>query len=206
MAGRPVKIHVGVPWRGGDAHRERSFRYVCDHLHSCGLTALPADSGHEPFSRAGSRNTAVRHAADADVVFLHDADMILPDYQAAAELALDTDEMVVAFRHYRPLDHTTTDAVLDGADPFTATPIDIFTDFSVGGVIALTPAAYWRIGGQDERYRDWGYEDSAFAMAAERAGTIHRIDQPGVHLWHPHAGDANNPDQRRNAELIQEGN
>lgn len=185
MAGRPVKIHVGVPWRGGDAHRERSFRYVCDHLHSCGLTALPADSGHEPFSRAGSRNTAVRHAADADVVFLHDADMILPDYQAAAELALETDEMVVAFRHYHPLDRSTTDAVLGGADPFTATPIDVFTDFSVGGVIALTPAAYWRIGGQNERYEGWGYEDSDFARSAESAGTIHRIDQPGVHLWHP---------------------
>ena len=189
-----MKIHVGVPWRGGDPWRERSFRYVCDHLHACGLTALPADSGDDKFSRAASRNTAVRHGASADVVFLHDADMVLPSeaYHEAAELALGTEEMVVAFRHYRPLDRATTEQVLDGADPFTATPVDVFTDFSVGGVIAITPSAYWRLGGQDERYVDWGYEDSDFARRAERLSAIHRVDHPGVHLWHePATTEAN---------------
>lgn len=202
-----MNIHVGVPWRGGDPHRERSWRYVCDHLHRCGLTALPADSGHDPFSRAASRNTAVRHAADVDVVILHDADMVAPAdaYAQAAELALDTGQMVVAFNQYRPLNKPTTDRVIAGADPFEAAPVDTLVDFSVGGIIAITPTSWWDCGGMDERYVDWGCEDFAFADTAGRTlGPLIRVEGPAVHLWHPHASNPSDPNQQRNADLLAE--
>jgi GT2 family glycosyltransferase len=198
-----VRVHVGVPWRGGDPWRERSFRYVCDHLHALGLVALPADSDHEPFSRAGSRNRAVRQASKADVVILHDADMVAPDYEEMAELALETGQMVVGFSDYRPLDRATTEQVIAGAEPFSATPVSVLTNFSVGGIIAITPDAWWAAGGMDERYVDWGCEDFAFANAAGAAlGPVLRVKQPAVHLWHEHAADTNNPDQRNNSLLL----
>ena len=202
-----MKIHVGVPWRGGDDYRERSFRYVCDHLHSAGLVALPADSDHDPFSRAGSRNKAVGHAAAADVVILHDADMVAPidAYEEMARIALETSRMVVGFTEYRPLNKTTTRQVFAGADPFAAAPITTLDEFSVGGIIAITPIAYWVAGGMDEAYVDWGCEDFDFANAAGAAlGPLIRLPGPAVHLWHPHAGDPDNPHQQNNSRLLAE--
>lgn len=196
-----MRVHVGVPWRAGDPHRERSLGYVLAHLQACGFNPGLHDSGHEPFNRAASRNQAVK---DCDVAILHDADMILPleQYQAMIEAALEG-RVVVGFNEYRPLSRRTTEEVLVGrVDPFTASPVDRLVDFSVGGVIAMTPEAWWSVGGMNEEFTDWGGEDTAFANAAGALGPLVRIQGPGVHLWHPHASDPDNPHQRRNAELL----
>jgi hypothetical protein len=62
-------VHVGIPWRAGDPWREQAFAYVQIHLRGAGLDPVPYDNGADIFSRAGSRNLAVR-CADADVVIL----------------------------------------------------------------------------------------------------------------------------------------
>lgn len=201
-----MNVHVGIPWRAGDPWREQSCAYVQIHLRGAGLDPVAYDTGAEPFSRAGSRNLAVRCAADADVVILHDADMILPPaaYHEMAERAT-TGRLVVGFNRYRPLSKSATVDAYRGADPFTLEPIDELVDFSVGGVIAVTPDAWWAAGGMDERFIGWGCEDFAFANAAATAlGPLERIDGPAVHLWHPHASDPDDPNQQANARLLAE--
>ena len=104
MAGPTVNVHVGIPWRAGDPWREQAFAYVQIHLRGAGFDPVPYDDGADVFSRAGSRNLAVR-CADADVVILHDADMILPAtaYIEAAEIARSSGRLVIGFSRYRPL-------------------------------------------------------------------------------------------------------
>ena len=107
---------------------------------------------------------------------------------------------------YRPLSKARTVEAFGGADPFALEPIDELVDFSVGGVLAITPECWWAAGGMDERYVDWGCEDFAFADAAGAAlGPVLRVDGPAVHLWHPHAGDPTNPDQQANSRLLAGG-
>lgn len=202
-----MRVHVGIPWRAGDPWREQAFAYVQIHLRGAGLDPVPYDNGADIFSRAGSRNLAVR-CADADVVILHDADIVLPAaaYLEAAELALSSDRLVIGFNRYRPLSKARTVEAFGGADPFALEPIDELVDFSVGGVLAITPECWWAAGGMDERYVDWGCEDFAFADAAGAAlGPVLRVDGPAVHLWHPHAGDPTNPDQQANSRLLAGG-
>ena len=134
VAGPAVRVHVGIPWRAGDPWREQAFAYVQIHLRGAGLDPVPYDNGADIFSRAGSRNLAVR-CADADVVILHDADMVLPAaaYLEAAELALSSDRLVIGFNRYRPLSKARTVEAFAGSDPFTLDPVDELVDFSVGG-------------------------------------------------------------------------
>lgn len=204
-----MKISIGVPWRGGDPLREEAFEFVRAHLRRAGFSLTTFDDGTEPFSRAGSRNLAVRDAADAQVVILHDADMILPlaAYLRLAEEAWNSRRLVIGFDEYRPLDEQTSDAVKAGEiDPFDATPISRLFSFSCGGVIAIRPEAWWEVGGMDERYVDWGCEDFAFANASTaKLGPLIRLEGPGVHLWHPSAIDPTNLNQQRNGRIFAGG-
>lgn len=198
-----MRTAVAVPWRPGNAWRERSWQYVQGHLERCGYQPFTFDSGHQPFNRAASRNLAA--ALDVDVIIFHDADMVAPR-DAYADLALtahETSRMVVGFRHYRALDKSGTLTVLAGADPFTQEPLAELTDFSVGGIFALTPDAWNAVGGMDERFIDWGCEDFAFAKAAAALGPMLRTENSAVHLWHPHAGNHEHIDH--NAALLAEG-
>lgn len=202
-----MNIHVGIPWRAGDPWREQAFAYVQVHLRAAGFHPESYDNGAEPFSRAGSRNLAVR-CSDADVVILHDADMVCPPdaYRQMADLAMSSDRMVVGFNRYRPLSKSATVEAFRGADPFTFDPIAELVDFSVGGVVAITPECWWAAGGMDERFVGWGCEDFAFANAAsETLGPLLRLDSPAVHLWHRHAGDPADPDQQANSRLLAGG-
>lgn len=202
-----MRVAVVTPWRTSDPWRTRAWTYVSQHLTIAGYRPTPYDSGSEPFSRAGSRNLAVRTERDADVVILHDADMVAParSYRAMATLAVETGRLVVGFSEYRALDERTTTRVLKyNADPFAMKPIGTTLDWSTGGIIAITPDGWARVGGMDERFRGWGCEDFAFAHAASVVlGPLVRLQTPAVHLWHPRPG-AEREYLDENAELMAE--
>jgi predicted glycosyltransferase involved in capsule biosynthesis len=202
-----MKIHVGVPWRPGCRARERNWEFVCRHLVACEFMPVTADSGHDRFNRAASRNQIVRDAetADADVVIFHDADMIAPPdaYPQMAALAFETGRMVIGFTVYRALHAWSTEKVLAGLkDPWTV-PVAGTTNWSVGGIFALTPQAWRRCGGMDERFRGWGCEDFALYHEAEHhLGPTRRLPNDAVHLWHPHA--AGTGDDKHNGAILAE--
>jgi hypothetical protein len=197
-----VKVRIGIPWHdSGSEHRARSFRYVARHVSRTGVEI--ATGGPEPWSRAAARNALA--GCDADVVILHDADMIAPieAYGSMVDLACTTGRLVVGFREYRALDESATLAVLDGADPFTMPAVATLDGWSVGGIIAITPTAWAEVGGMDPRFVGWGCEDFAFAHACALVlGPIERVETPAVHLWHPHGNVANDPQIGANGELM----
>lgn len=201
-----MNIVYGVPWRDLDPWRARCWAHVREHLLASGHWVREADSGAEPFSRAASRNLAVELAADADVVILHDADMIVP-HRAYAEMAIrahQTGRMVIGFSQYRALGPAITEAVLNGADPWTAEPIGVLDAWSVGGIIAITPTAWREVGGMDEGFTSWGCEDFAFASAAKIVlGPLERHPCAAVHLWHEHGSDPENAAQQANTALLE---
>lgn len=197
---------VGVPWRGGDPWRERSFHHVASHLAGAGCEVITADVPGQ-FNRAASRNLAVHHArsAGAQVVVLHDADMLCPSdaYRAMGSLALSSGRLVVGYTQYRALSRRSTLEVLDGADPWAAQPEGTTEAWSVGGVVAITPGAWEAVGGMDPRFAGWGGEDFAFAHAASLVlGPPLRVETPAVHLWHPHGADHPEPGQDANGALL----
>lgn len=201
-----MNIVFGVPWRDLDPWRARCWDHVREHLLATGYWVREADSGDEPFSRAASRNLAVDLAADADVVILHDADMIVPPvaYSEMAIRAHQTGRMVIGFSQYRSLGPAITETVLAGADPWAARPIGVLDAWSVGGIVAITPDAWRTVGGMDERFTSWGCEDFAFACAAKIAlGPFERHPCAAVHLWHEHGSDPESAAQQANTALLE---
>jgi len=204
----PVTVAVVIPWRPGTPERNAHHEYVRAHLRQLLPDAvhLDVDSGHTPFSRAGSRNEGVRQAeaAGADVVVLCDADT-LPEREplhAAIEAATDG-VLHLPYTWYRGLSRDGTATFLTGA-PSADCPVDLEHQWATGGVLVVQPDAWWAAGGMDERMIGWGFEDAAARICADallgstvkHAGTI-------THLWHPQESGLGSPQHVANGQLCQ---
>jgi GT2 family glycosyltransferase len=204
-----VSAVVIFPWRPGDTHRERAFDYVRRWVHGSGVPTVSVD--HErsaTFSRAASKNLGARQANWADVLIFNDADMILPldSYGEIAKVARDSHRMVIGYVEYCPFDAAISDQIYRGVypDPFDAPSLVGTVQWSVGGIVAIRRDAFYDVGGYDERFRGWGCEDFAFAIAcATVLGPNERLDGRAMHFFHEHATLYDNDDnQRFNAELL----
>lgn len=198
-----MRVAVVIPWRGGQPDRDRHHETVRAHLRALLPDAwhIDADSGHTPFSRAGSRNRGVQLAQDvgADVVVLCDADT-LPEREpllAAIESAHDG-LLHLPYTHFRGFSHSGTRAYLGGT-PEDACEVELETTWSTGGVMTITPDAWWRMGGMDETFRSWGMEDTAARVACDAIlGPTVRHDGTIYHLWHPSEIDPSSPSYQAN--------
>lgn len=158
-------VAVTVPWRS-TPDRLAPFLAVRDWYNE----NFPqwwfgtADSGHEPFSRAGSRNECVRVAEKhgADVVVLNDADTIPVKGAVAAAVYGAFDDGRLHFGLDTML-YLTAEEQLAYNRGEMPTRQALSHDSSV---IAIRPDAYWKAGGQDERFTEWGGEDGALTSAA----------------------------------------
>ena len=203
-----MTVAVVIPWRPGTPERNAHHEHVRAHLAELLPDAihLDVDSGHDPFSRAGSRNEGVRLAqiAGADVVVLCDADT-LPEAEAL-HAAIDgaTDgRLHLPYTWYRGLSRDGTIDYLAGT-PGADCVVDLEHEWATGGVLVIQPDAWWAMGGMDERFVAWGFEDAAARICADaligptvkHAGTI-------THLWHPSEVGHGSPQHVANGQLCQ---
>lgn len=93
--------------------------------------------------------------------------------------------MVVAHTQWRSVTEESTLAVLAGADG----PLE-FDEVreggqSVSGVIVVPRRVWDAVGGFDEGFTEYGWEDVAFAHACSLVAPVRRVDGPCWHLRHP---------------------
>lgn len=170
---------VAMPWRPQPdrlAARGRVLSFWRHHK----FKVVEADSNPRlPFSLARARNNAVRKITTPRVI-VADADTI-PDI-AAVTAALELDGVTWPYDIYRHI----PSEYADKPDLMTA-PIDQQYNNSVGGIIITTTQTYWALGGMDEHFQQWGFEDRAFHLAAATLSTTHRT--PGIVFSFNHAAD-----------------
>jgi hypothetical protein len=195
-----------IPWRGGHPDRERHHETVRGRLQEMLPDAwhIDVDDGAQPFSRAGSRNRGVRLAQDvgAAVVVLCDADTV-PEREpllAAIESAHDG-LLHLPYVHFRGLSQNGTRLFLGGT-PGQACETELAHDWATGGVWVITPEAWWRAGGMDERFIAYGFEDAAFRISAD-ALLGPTVKHPGTiwHLWHEKQMGLGSPQHTANGQL-----
>lgn len=187
-----------VPRRAGFADRDALWSF-CRRYWTNALSDIPIVEGfHDEglFNRSKAINRAAAHAAATggwDVAVVLDADVIAAPSSvvSAAALAEETGKLVVAFDVRRDLSRAGTRRILAGYrgswDPY----VERTHSGQHSGIVAIPRSLWELLGGFDEGFEGWGYEDTAFALAAETVAGP-RINIPGEcwHLWHAKAPEA----------------
>lgn len=148
-----MRAAVCVPWRGGDASREDAWSRVKGNGFAYPVFTGDSDPS-KPFNRAAARNAAAAAAGDVDVYVFNDADHALSrsGVRVAAMLAHEDGYGV----------HPYTQVVVEDLTDGRQWPSH-FDRTRTSGNIAVARTLFEAVGGWDERFEGWGYEDIAFA-------------------------------------------
>lgn len=185
-----MRILIGVPWRPGSPERVRNFRTVVAHLKAM----LPEadveafDTEHVVFNRAAARNAAARFAVEYryDALVINDADTLVELEPLGAALQGCRDgRMHLPYTHFRSLTNRGTHLFYSGRWVGDC-PADHEHEWATGGVMVCQPQSWLRAGGMDERFRGWGFEDTAARLCWDAIlGETARHRGVITHLWHP---------------------
>jgi hypothetical protein len=162
-------LTVIVPWRPQPS-REAAFealqRWYAEALPHAVIRTV--DSDDEVFNLSRCRNLGVTAITDPDeVVVINDADTI-PELRPLLEAiaAAKTSGLVhLPYDRYHWLGRMGTAQLIAGTN---AADCEFeLVNGARSGVYVTTPATWWAHGGQDEQFRGWGFEDSAWYVAHE---------------------------------------
>ncbi|NRD27790.1 hypothetical protein [Frigoribacterium sp. VKM Ac-2836] len=198
-------VTVVLPWRPQPS-RIAAFEVVRDWY----AEALPEaeirtiDSPDPVFNLAQCRNLGVAALADDEVAVIGDADT-LPQREpllAAIEAARTSGRVHLPYTEYRWLGSAGT------AQAAAGTPLERCEFELVRGAcsgVYVTRASSWQAhGGQDERFRGWGFEDAAWYLAhTTLLGEPPRRHEGMVFALHHQAEVREGPQYDANAALMQ---
>jgi hypothetical protein len=146
----------------------------------------------ELFCKARALNQAARRA-NGDILVMADAEVIFePRLLEDIPRIIDRHPWVIPFSNAFRLNREGTDRFIEAGLPevFGAKDTDIeYTRFVPGGYMnVMTRACFDQVGGLDERFKGYGFEDVAFALSLDTlCGPHHRMEGTIYHLWHPWA-------------------
>ncbi len=198
-------LSVLVPWRPQPSRIE-AFEalkaWYARHVPEAVIRTF--DSDDEIFNLSACRNIAIASIDDEnEVVVINDADTVpeLGPLLAAVEAAATSNRVHLPYDRYHWLGAAGTAQFLAGTEPE-----DCEFELVIGarsGVYVSTPATWWSHGGQDERFRGWGFEDAAWYVAHETLlGEAPRRHPGAVYALHHETQLREGPQYDLNAQLM----
>lgn len=161
-------VRVIVPWRPSPS-RVPAFEFLsawyAEHLPEFAVRTIDTDD--DVFVLAACRNLGIAAADLDEVVVVNDADT-LPEpeaLRAAVAAARTSGRVHLPYTEYRWLGAGGTAQLRAGAEAGDCT-FDLVRG-ACSGVYVTTPRTWRAHGGQDERFRGWGFEDAAWYLAHE---------------------------------------
>lgn len=153
-----------------------------------------------PFNRSRALNEAARDAGEWDVAVILDADTVpaFDRLRRAVELAPEG-KLICPQDVFRSLSRHGTSDVLSGACALENAPKRWGYPRPKSSCIVLGRELWERIGGFDERFEGWGFEDASFYHACEAVAGVERFEGPVWHLWHPRS-----PEKDQGSEAYQQ--
>lgn len=191
-----------VPRRADGGPRDRAWAWARDRWTRY-LPEAPVFEGHHddgPFNRSKAINLAAAEAGEWDVALVIDSDIFIKisNVRKALVTAGKTETVTWAHRRWRGIKEAWTHRVI--ADRFDFGPeverapsyrddIDVLVadtnPISWSCCIAIPRSVFDDMGGFDERFEGWGYEDMAFQSMIAGLYGHERIEGDVFHLWHP---------------------
>lgn len=146
----------------------------------------PLDDDQTAFSRSRAFNAGAIEAKSELLIF-HDGDILVPQGYAkeAHKRFKEGYDFINLKRFIFYLDRQSSAYILEKHAMPKKVEFDAIVQNLVGGAsLAISRASYLKVGGFDERFVGWGYEDIEFM---DRAATLKDYPYdylPFVHLWH----------------------
>lgn len=189
-----MAISVLFPYRGDDGPRDVLFAWVLRwwRTHFPQAEICVGRNFYTPFNRGAARNDAFEQSSGL-VVIVADADTVPTVVGVRAAIA-DVVEarcwsIPYAEERYYNLTEAATQHVLQEYRDSIPEPGPGDYDHKItswAGCLVIPREAWLKVGGYDERFVGWGYEDNAFMVKLDRLwGPHRREDSYCCHLWHP---------------------
>lgn len=219
-----MNISIVVPLFASCPYRRRNWKVIANELSALAekrgdVEVIAAEHGHQHaaglpyiqrvdvpvFTRSKARNAGWR-AATAERICFCDSDMVmtLDAWEKAIEESARVDCYNPSAQCWKPgprktANRITTDHRYRFDLPLRGTGLKPSRANLTGGIFFTTREFLERVGGWDEDFCGWGYEDTALGILARRAGvtiaTGTTVGRP-IHLWHP------NPKRRKGTTKV----
>ncbi len=186
-----------VPRRNDNGPRDRIWEW-CKARWSAYFPDVPIFEGHHDegaFNRSAAVNRAAEDAGSWDIGIVIDSDVFLKVSQVrkAIRTAQRTGKVTWPHRRWRGINEDWTRRIVADRRDFGAEvdrdDMDILVErtnpISWSCCIAIPRAVWDDMGGFDERFVGWGYEDMAFQSIVVGLYGHERIEGDVFHLWHP---------------------
>jgi predicted glycosyltransferase involved in capsule biosynthesis len=161
------------------------------------------------FNRSRARNSGVEKAK-TEWIILADADTTFGDPDSFRDILEGIDSVkswIIPYggNDYYALSKEYTDSLI--LNPYNQRISDPDYEFKIkswAGLAIMRRGDYIRMGGHDERFQGWGWEDVAFRVAADAIlGRHERGENWACHLWHERDNaDFGTTDELRNRRLF----
>ena len=190
-------VSVLIPYKeSNDVYRQKSWEWIKRRYE----TIMPNAEicmgyyNEEPFNRSAAINDAAKKAT-RDIFIIADADIAfnIDQIENAIE-ALNFHPWVIPYRSRIHLSLEKTNELykknpsitLDDSDIEGCEILGLSGYQQVGAIIIVPRNNFEKVGGFDERFKGWGREDDAFAMAMNIiCGQYFRVETTMWHLYHP---------------------
>lgn len=180
-----TKIPVIVPYRSDNGARAENWMYIqafyWDNLKWADRYIGVSPDG--PFNISAARNHGAEQAGDWDVAIFADADSFVDadTLETAVAVARKTQQVVLPHsRWVNVRDEERHPFLVEGWLPFD--PERTVYGGTRGSLYVIPRAAFEAVNGFDERFRGWGWEDTAFHKAVE--GLYMPFIQFEGNVWH----------------------
>jgi hypothetical protein len=193
-----------VPWRAGDPAREKYWAHVRPHLESLGFPLFTGDS-EGPWARAAACNAAALSAGAWEIALVADADTVL-DPDAVSRTIERVERTRGAARphdHRWMLNSAASKLFLRRGAGRMILGRQLTADAPGGGALIVHREAFDEVGGYDERFVGWGFEDSAMNIELATTRGWERMPGDAFHLWHSMPNFRSAPAQA-NRRLLEE--
>jgi predicted glycosyltransferase involved in capsule biosynthesis len=190
-----MNLSVIVPFCPDGGRRDQNYYWVTRRLRALLPDAeilIPMQE-YAPFSRSATHNMAAKQATK-DVLLFCDADMVFDLDLIENGLKIVRDVPWIAPMNQKwDFGWQASNQLLNMDAGVEIKSLNLPTcrkwgaeRCRAGAMIMITRENYFKMGGFDERFNGWGYEDNAFLLMAEATiGSFVETDNIAYHLWHP---------------------
>lgn len=188
-----MTVAVLIPNRKDGGRRDTVRRWTCQRLTNLHPAFTQHIGTHEasegPFNRSAAINRAAAQAPDeADIFVVADSDsFVFPDQlNAAVETARASRQITFAYERFAYLNRSMSDRIMAGDQGNWWPGVEWTLQGTCSSMVIVPRALFERVGGFDEGFTGWGFEDVGFSLACQAVGDgMRRVAGEVWHLHHP---------------------